>query len=698
MDPIFEEEQQHLTETYGQLVGIRDEMLAKMEANSRDAAKTIGDMRDELALDFASDDMTMETLADYESMNRIIDSYNFSSTINAERLRRAVQLLEQPYFAKVSLQFRPGEPVKDIYLGVAGMTNDERRHFIVDWRSPVAEVYYNQENGRTSYKANGRTIQVDLLCRRQFDINRDKLNAYFDTTVAIEDPLLMSALSKQRSDKMQAITTTIQKEQNQVIRHDDVPALLVGGIAGSGKTSVLLQRIAYLFYQERENLNPDDVFLITPNPVFQKYIDNVLPDMGERNPQTRTYAQLMDFLGVQASGQDAHATAESLKAIDAAVVNLKLDQEDFRDIRLGDQSVISANQIRSAINKHKRIPAGPRLFALVCEDLHERLENRLASLCTSDAVHGEMLNLSVEEQSQIFGMQIHPQDEDDFREYAQTYLQVKYAPAFDAIENAEWLRLNRIGMRLLGTQDLSPIEWLHLKMAVTGLSNRHARFVMVDEVQDYTAAQLMVLARYFKNAHFLLLGDENQAIRPGTASFDEVREVFRLTRGQVDECRLMTSYRSTPEITELFCSLMDSQEQVQVRSVQREGTPPRLVECAEEAEYVAELKDIVANAPSEGLTAIVVSGHRQEKRLEQLLGDECPQVMRHEAQLPEHGVILLDLPLAKGLEFDRVVVADASAAIYPENQLSRRRLYTAISRATKQVTVMSLGPMTPLLK
>ena len=163
-------------------------------------------------------------------------------------------------------------------------------------------MYYNQDMGPTHYRANGRTIAVDLTLRRQFDIVRDELRAYFDTNIAIQDSLLLASLSKQRTSQMQAITATIQKEQNAVIRHEDCPVLLVAGIAGSGKTSVLLQRIAYLFYQHRENLRPEDVFLITPNPVFRHYIANVLPDMGERNPETLTLAEFARTLLPQGQG------------------------------------------------------------------------------------------------------------------------------------------------------------------------------------------------------------------------------------------------------------------------------------------------------------------------------------------------------------------------------------------------------------
>ena len=245
MDQVFQEEQAHLTQTYGKLLQIEQESAQALKARLDDAAGDRKSMMEELTWDF-SGDVNTETYVEIESVHKIIDAYNLAIDMDTERLEKALLLKRQPYFAKVSLRFKPGAPARDVYIGVAGMTDERGRHFIVDWRSPVAEVYYNQESGRTSYEANGRTIECELLTRRQFDIDHDVLNGCFDTTIAIEDQLLLQSLARQRSDKLQDITTTIQKEQNLVVRHKDVPALLVNGIAGSGKTSVLLQRIAYL--------------------------------------------------------------------------------------------------------------------------------------------------------------------------------------------------------------------------------------------------------------------------------------------------------------------------------------------------------------------------------------------------------------------------------------------------------------------
>lgn len=201
-DPVFEEEQQHLTETYAKLQTMGRDLLAKMEANSKDAAADKLAMVDELSVNLASYADAMETYADFATVNRVIDAYNLAQTVDAEKLTSIQVLLKQPYFAKVVLQMKPGQEPKELYIGTAGIADENYRRLVVDWRSPVAEVYYNQENGPTSYEANGRTIRVDLKLRRQFDIEADRLNAYFDTTVAIQDAMLLASLSKRRTAQM----------------------------------------------------------------------------------------------------------------------------------------------------------------------------------------------------------------------------------------------------------------------------------------------------------------------------------------------------------------------------------------------------------------------------------------------------------------------------------------------------------------
>ena len=697
-DPVFKEEQQHLSATYAKLLRIESEVRQQLESDLVEALEGKEDLFEAMALNQDAD-IQLETLAELEAMNRIIEGYNLSADINTEKLRRAQILLHSPYFAKLTLKFPHAEEPKDIYIGAAGMTDEMRRHFIVDWRSPVAEVYYNQANGLTSYEANGRTIEVDLLLRRQFDIHRDELRAYFDTTVAIEDPLLLASLSKRRTARLEAITTTIQKEQNQVIRHADVPALLVRGIAGSGKTSVLLQRIAYLFYTERENLRPSDVFLITPNAVFGHYIDQVLPDMGESNPQILTWNALMSRLGLGGRGIARESSTDILRSIDEAIPVLHLERGDFADLRVDDERVLSASQARASVEKYARIPMGPHRMTLAAEDLKEKLEQRIMRLSRDEDTQDAMMALSTEEQLHVFGQQLAPLDDEELAACTRQYLAARYAPIKRAIEEGGWLRLDRIGMRVLGKQTLDAVEWLYLKLALVGGGERHARYVMVDEVQDYTATQLAVLARFFPNAHFLLLGDENQAVLEGTASFEEVRQLFGTLRGSVDECALMISYRSSPEITELFCKLLPESERVQAASVQRPGTPAHIVECDNAAEYEEALRRTVAEAAErDGLTAVIANTRSRAKQLSKMLSDLPVHMISAEDALPTEGVVLLDVRLAKGLEFDHAIVPDVHEGAFPDEPLRRHRLYTAISRATQCVTLLAQGPLTRMLR
>ena len=698
MDPVFEEEQRHLADTYAKLERIESEVRDQLEADLAEALEDKEDMFDEMTRDFAAD-IQLETLAELEAMNRIIESYNLSADINTEKLRRTQLLLKKPYFAKVRLKFPHADEPKDIYIGAAGMTDEMRRHFIVDWRSPVAEVYYNQSNGQTSYEANGRTIEVDLQLRRQFDLDRDVLNSYFDTTVAIEDPLLLASLSKRRTARLEAITTTIQKEQNRVIRHADVPVLLVHGIAGSGKTSVLLQRIAYLFYTERETLTPSDVFLLTPNPVFGRYIDNVLPDMGESNPQILTWDDLMRRLGLDGRGIARDASVETLDAIDERVAALELGHEDFCDICVGDERVISAASARSSLEKFTSAQMGPHRCTLAIEDMKEKLEQRILRLSKDEDVQDEMLELTNEEQIKLFGQQVAPLDDEELVSFTRQWLRLRYEPVEKAIENGEWLRLDRIGMRVLGKQTLDAVEWLYLKLALVGGGERHARYVMVDEVQDYTSSQLKVLARFFPNAHFLLLGDENQAVRQGTATFAEIRELFEQMRGSVEECALMISYRSSPEITDLFTRLLPEGERLEASSVQRPGTPPEIIECDSPDDYERAIRAAVERAADdETLTAIIANSRSRAKQLAKLLEGVAFQTVPDDGTLPASGVVLLDVKLAKGLEFDHVIVPDVQEGAFPNEPLRRHRLYTAISRATQRVTLVANGPLATVLR
>lgn len=697
-DPVLVEEQQHLTEVYATILRLRDELAEELDVKQKEAAQDLRAMSEELRPDVAGveADEAMETLAAIETLNAVIDAYNQRRDFAQERMQRVLALLRQPYFAKVRLKMRPGRPARDVYIGAVGLTDTNRAPLVVDWRSPVAETYYKQENGKTSFTVDGRVRNVELELRRQFDIERNILRMYFDTTVAIEDSLLLGALKRHHSPKLQAITATIQREQNEVVRHADVPAMLVSGIAGSGKTSVLLQRIAYLFYQERDRLRADQVCLFTPNAVFQHYIDSVLPSLGESNPRVLTWQTFVDEQGLGGRDAGRDTDPEALRTLERNVDTLTVEIDDIRDIRLDGELLLRASQIRSALDKFAKFPLGPRRLTLTRDELHERLERRFGTLARKDEYQERMLTLDVEQQVEIFGETVSPDTDREVVALTRQYVEYLFKSAHDDIDSCSWLRLDRMGQRVLG-RSLNACEWLWLRVLICGQGSSDTRYVMIDEVQDYGVASLMLLSRFFGRAHFLMLGDEHQAIREGTATWDQIREVFRETRGSVEECALRTSYRSSPEITELFSSLLTNEERGTLSSVRRAGLVPELREFWDTDSYVDTLRTLAQEAKEQqGLTAIVVADGRRASWLARQL-DMGLRPLRKSDTLPANGVVLMDLKLAKGLEFDHVIVADAQSEVYPNTPLARRRLYTAISRAMHRATVFSQGTMTELL-
>ena len=674
---IFEEEQAHLTQTHGKLRAMKEELEERINTISEKAAKEKQDIRSNLSLNFDSDTDSMETYIEFEAMSHSITQYNIEQDAAAEKLGRVKRLLKAPYFARVKLQFDPSEKPEDYYIGSAGVSENAFEHLVIDWRSPIAETYYNQENGKTFYTVNGKRVDVDLQLRRQYNLEEDRLYSFFDTQVAIEDPMLLQSLASSRTDKMKAITATIQKEQNAVIRCADVPVLLVNGIAGSGKTSVLLQRIAYLFYRQRENLRPDQVYLLTINPVFRQYIDQVLPDLGEENPRTITWRDFVHIANAPDKGPYEPAAEADLVKIERALKSLRLEEEDFRPVMQKGRCVLSRREIRRASEGLAGIETGVRFMNILADRLAEIARVKIQRMERDDKENDDA----------------EMTDEPGVRE--QNRIKNEYGGAFSAISHFAFLDIERIGCRILGRKKLTSAEWIWLKMLLTGMGDKNVKYVMIDEVQDYTAAQLMVLRRYFGNAKFMMLGDEFQAIRKGTASFGKIRELF----GEVAEFPLLTSYRSSPEITEIFTRLLPREKRIRTASVQRPGTAPVKMACASRDEYVMRLRSLISAAEQEkGLTAVICGNRRSLERIEELLGEDAPPVIRRNQALPSGGVFLITPELVKGLEFDGVILPDADPQMYPEDTLSRHRLYTAVSRAIRRLSILAERNLTGLLE
>ncbi|MCR5674579.1 MAG: AAA family ATPase [Lachnospiraceae bacterium] len=675
----FEAEQAHLGLIYDKLLAMEKELEEQIRALDRKAQEDKNDIRDNIRFDYADDETTLETRAEIEVWNRYIDTYNVESDSLRRNMNAVRKLLEAPYFAGIRLRFDPAEPPENYYIGRAGITEHGADPLIIDWRSPLAEVYYNQETGPTRYTVGDREIPVELLLRRQFDLQKNRLISFFDTGIAIEDPMLLRSLSQTHSDKMRAITATIQKEQNTVIRYTDVPVLLVDGIAGSGKTSVLLQRIAYLFYRKRKDLRPDQVCLMTLNPVFRDYIDEVLPDLGETNPLTITWTEFLTMLHVPDAQTDFEDPgSDRLERIRKGLPLCKPEAADFFPITQKNKVVMTAGEVLAIVNEYRRFPLGARRIRISADELEYRAKNRVRSLA-EDA--------EPDTDAEV------PSDPAEERR-----LENDFGGALRNIRNYAWINVRHIAQRILGTEHITKAEWLFTMLELTGLCDLNMRYVMIDEVQDYTYAQLEILRMYYPNAHFMLLGDEFQSIREDTVSFSGIEEMTREARKQFVSLPLMTSYRSTPEITELFASLLPQERKLAVLTVRRPGDAVTIKVCGSKKEYAGELKKLIAQyQKKDGLTAVICRNDETLEELIAILGKEAPAVVSQHDSLPQNGIFLIKLAFAKGLEFDQVILPDVDPENYPDDRISRHCLYTAISRATGHLAILAEKEGSPLL-
>lgn len=705
-DEVFRTEEKHLHDVYAKLVQEKKTLEAQMIKAHERAQKDLKEMSSEVRQNFGSDDEAMETYAAIETLNAVIDVYNQKHDFDADRLKRIDTLLLQPYFAKVVLQMRAGRPPQSVYIGAAGITDEHRIPLVVDWRSPIAQTYYNQENGLITYEVNGKKRQVTLSLRRQFDIVRDCLRAYFDSDIAIEDALLKQALARRHSEKLQAITATIQREQNKIIRYKDVEALLIDGIAGSGKTSVLLQRIAYLLYQQKDTLSSKDIYFFAPNDVFAQYINMVLPQLGEQNPQTFTWKSFIARLGLSTYGSGVATTIEDLHDLEHMLSHIQINDKDIQEIKCRDTVLLKVASIKSALEKFAAIGWNRKRIALVKDELHSRLDRRITALAQTEDFQDALCELDVEQQMQIFNAIIAPQTAEDTLKYARIYAHYLYDEAHEAIECVSWLNFAHIAQHNLTHEHPTSVEIYYLHLLLCDSTFKGARFVVIDEVQDYTPAQLYVLTQTFHGAHFIFAGDERQALTINRSSFSDIEHVLDHTNITYKHMFLSTSYRSSKEITDLFWSIFSAREGTDIVSVQMEGEKPHFISCDERdtKAYVESLQKLVDARDPQELCAIITREERGAKWLAQRLHDGAHAITRITANsiLPQHGIVIMNLKLAKGLEFDHVILADAQSANYPcdteeKEDVSRRCLYTALSRATHRLDIVSQGMLTPLL-
>ena len=491
---------------------------------------------------------------------RQIDSLGASAVVFRDKLRKTKA---SPYFARIDFLPETGdEGALAYYIGLYAFRH-ERQLLIIDWRSPVASMFYDFELGHASYDAPRDHVEGELVLKRQFKIKNGEIEFAFDSSQNIQDDILQQELAHTSDEKMKSIISTIQKEQNKIIRNEKAHTLIIQGVAGSGKTSIALHRVAFLLYRFRNTIKAQNVTILSPNKVFGDYISNVLPELGEEPIFEASLEDLalvqmeegVDFVGDRNPLETEDkaweervkfkATAEFVREMDAYIEKLPETAFQAQDF-VFESFLVPADWIQARVNVYTRFPLMQRLEA-VADDIHSRLENEF--LREEKPPHRNRIFIALKKMLPF---------KTTLALYKDFYRQLGKPKMYTPVKKGvlEW-------------NDVFP--YLYLQAAFTGLQeSRLIKHLVVDEMQDYSPIQYAVINRLFKCPK-TILGDFGQSINPNCQY--TLEELHQLYEGS-ELVRLEKSYRSTYEIIHFAKSIVEMQD---FEAVERHGDAPESV-------------------------------------------------------------------------------------------------------------------------
>ncbi|KRN27941.1 ATP-dependent DNA helicase [Lactobacillus selangorensis] len=740
-----QKEQQRVDHVVAQIkkrqVDLNDQ-LAKAHHETRAIEQNYGD---NTRVNTTEVDDRMETNAAVQQQKQMVANSVENETILKTQTQRLDELENSPYFGRVDIK-EDGEQ-ETLYIGTSTFIDDENHFLIYDWRAPISSIYYNGTLGQVSYDTPTGPTTVALEKKRQFLIQHGQIENMFDTNETVGDEILQQILGGESSEYMQNIVATIQKEQNDIIRDTSADVLIVQGAAGSGKTSAILQRIAYLLYHSRSHLNAEQMILFSPNRLFSNYISEVLPSLGEKNMRQVT---LDEFFRQRFSGLKVESRFERferdqrhfpktarlirrskesvafMEAVRSYAKSTALRKPAFSSIYFEGAVFFSKDEITAIYQglPERMLPADK--FIQTKNTLIRRLKQIIREQTDDDDVQDEVDLLSSEDYERLLNGHEFESAAHERHYLGRKLLYERYEPIYAAIYNDYFFDLYQEYDHFLATQSVAGVSqqaWdamrsgfrdlinkhrldlddaaplLYLRDVLTGGGQNHAiQFLFIDEMQDYSLAQLHYVHHAFPKAKLTLLGDRQQDVFGAhdaqTDFMAAIASVFPHKRVRL--INLNKSYRSTQEITDFAKALLPDGDAIQ--SFTRPGAKPVVLDCPNDDKIVlTELTRTVYQALDQHHTVAILT--KTQAAAEQLFARLTLDTPIHllsaaNRSIPE-GVIILPIYLAKGLEFDTVIGYDISAGTYGTQDADL--LYTLATRAMHLLTLIAIGTPSPLL-
>lgn len=752
-DNIKAQEQHHLGGVIKKIKIAETSLEKKIKATKKDVKDINANFNNDVRLKTETYSGMMETAMSIRQQQQMLSERENRQEHAARELGTLTKLEVNPYFARID--FREGDEKRDetIYIGMASFTDKPDHYLVYDWRAPISSIYYNGGIGDVTYMTPDGEQTVDVKLKRQFQIENAKIKTVFDTEEVVGDQMLLDALSNRSDTKMKSIVTTIQKEQNQIIRDTDSELLFVQGAAGSGKTAAVLQRVAFLLYQYRGNLHSGQIILFSPNQLFNDYINQVLPELGEQNMvqmtfyqysshrlpsvQVETLAQRFDeqFEPHAQKINDIKGSLDYFKAVSAYANHLNTEDMRFRNLMFNGTVLIPKEKVEEIYysfnenyNLRNRLDATKEQLLKI---LNRKIHVEMRKKWVEDAVQ----NLSREDIQQMHkeGEEEILNSDKEFKFLARQIVVKSFRKVQRQIVRNHFLSINNQFVHMLRNIpkivkltdfDISLEDWqadikatvgrlkegrlsladasayIYLYDLMTGKrGDRDIRYLFIDEVQDYSAFQLAFLKFSFPRAKFTLLGDLNQAIFTHENSrklLGELGSMFPEDKTRV--VQLTKSYRSTAQITNFTKHLLTNGEDI--IPFTREGDLPHVyVEDGFDAAVEVVKKQSEVDLAEHETTAIIGKTLKECQQLTDKLAELGVKatLIRTENQRLVKGVIVVPSYLAKGLEFDSVIMWDASKECYGEER-DRQLVYTICTRAMHRLTIVANQNLSPLFE
>ncbi|UQS84087.1 RNA polymerase recycling motor HelD [Bombilactobacillus thymidiniphilus] len=748
---VKQQEQAHLEEVKKKISQAQAKLAKSMKTAKADIKEIDRTFSDDLHVGVGDDSISMAGALSIHQQQQMLAERNNSWQRSQQQLGVLQKLAKTPYFARIDFQELPSGKPETIYIGLASFS-DVQDHFLVyDWRAPISSIYYDGDLGEITYQTPDGPQAVDVNLKRQFIIEDGQIKTLYDTEETIGDQMLLEVLDQRASTQMKGIATTIQREQNQIIRDTDSDLLFVQGAAGSGKTSAIMQRIAYLLYRYRKRLTSGQVVMFSPNMLFNDYISQVLPEMGEQNMVQLTYLQyvarrlpklkLQTLFEQFEQNMQHNNTAVTQFITDLDFFKLLTNYAQilssggvyFRDLRFRNQVLISHEQIANIyysfgpqyklVNRidgtrqkllrllNKKMKQQKRkdwvqekIEALSQEQLRSLYDNPDQEFANSDDEQNFLAQKIVLE---AFEPLAHRIRQNSFINLTQTYRKfLQVVPQLVVLENyqltkAQWQMYTQqfqqnLQMKKITINDISP--YLYLYDLITGRhGDNNMKFVFIDEIQDYTPFQLAYLKYNFPKARYTLLGDLNQSIFVQDSAGTLLKEIQQLFAGDKTKVVQLThSYRSTKPITEFTKKLLLRGEKIS--SFERNGDLPNIAVVADQqAMLQAAQKQLQLNDQQNYATAIITKDLQQAQQVYRQLQDNqvATTLIRSENQRLAAGNIVIPAYLAKGLEFDAVIMWNMSAGQFTAQD--RQLIYTIASRAMHRLTILAVEQLDSII-